>query len=167
MRGKKHKKAQTLGAAHAQTFHWPSKPPVPAFEILMADISHSAEQLEQCEAMPTGRKQPEEPQQSGINYDLDSKWEAPIDLDLDESDDMESLCELEGDKLEKNLAALKLIEMEKRKSAWKEVLGLKTHTDWKKAERGLGYTGHSDRTHRWREKDALDQAESCKKAKAS
>ena len=62
--------------------------------------------------------------------------------------------------LDSNLAVLRLIEAEKKKSEWSGVFRAKGDMGWKAAEknRALGYNGLSDRTCRWREKEAHDRA---------
>ena len=95
----------------------------------------------------------------GVNYSPDTGWECgAVSVCLDSDD--ESLCELEGNELDSNLAVLRLIEAEKKKSEWSGVFRAKGDMGWKAAEknRALGYNGLSDRTCRWREKEAHDRA---------
>ncbi|KAG1727296.1 uncharacterized protein EDB91DRAFT_1164479, partial [Suillus paluster] len=86
--------------------------------------------------------------------------------------DGESLCELEGDGLEENLAALKAeVDALQQPAGFKfeKIMEEKTTTEWKKAEqiRALGYNGHSDRTKRRYNKIARDLADYREKRQTS
>jgi hypothetical protein len=98
----------------------------------------------------------------------------PSDGDLDSEDD-ESVCELKGDELERNLETLRArLCVEEgvgrdSKSGLEQITEVKTSTEWKKFERarGLGYNGHSERTHRRCNKEAWDRAAAREKLKTS
>ncbi|KAJ8580766.1 hypothetical protein M405DRAFT_752869 [Rhizopogon salebrosus TDB-379] len=101
-----------------------------------------------------------------LTSDSDSEYEP----DTSESgwSDGESLCELEGDESEENLAALKAkVDALQQPTSFKfeKILEGKTAAEWKKAEqnRALGYNGHSDRTKRRQNKTARDLADYRKK----
>jgi len=186
MKEKKYKHALSSKAVHAQAFRWPPKLPTTNSQAMTADIEPSEVAAERS-VMAAISEQPvlileatddclthrpkldlsseaaDSEYTGGINHDPDMDWEAPVDSDLE---DTESLCELEGEELEKNLAALQLLVAEKsRKSEWSKVFG---PADWKRAEknRALGYNGHSDWTRRLREKEARDRATASEKVKA-
>ena len=166
MKGRKHK---ALKAAHARTFRWPQKPPVPSSEAVGEDIPSSPDveylthaqldlNLQSESALPSNSSE----YTGGVNYHSDTNWPhgaVSVCSDSDLNSD-ESLCELEGNELDSNLAALQLIEAERIKSEWFRVFKPKEAMEWKAAEknRALGYNGHSDQTCRWREKEAHDRA---------
>ncbi|KAH7902939.1 hypothetical protein BJ138DRAFT_1120921 [Hygrophoropsis aurantiaca] len=117
----------------------------------------------------------------GVNTMLpsDSEYETDPHSDFEEDgmeSDLESLCELEGNELDANLAAIGAAtcvtqgsQSPPTTSMHNELLIPKTMASWKKAERNraLGYNGHSERTQRRRDKEARDRAEKREKLKNS
>lgn len=115
MKGRKHK---ALKAAHAQTFRWPQKPPVPSFEAVGSeDIPSSPDveylthaqldlDLQSESALPSDSSE----YTGGVDYHSDTNWLCGAVSVCSDSDSDESLCKLEGNELDSNLAALRLIE---------------------------------------------------------
>ena len=99
----------------------------------------------------------------------DSEYEP--DSDCSEDDDSESVVELEGDELEQNLSGLRkeLKELAKQTPYEKVVAASSMSAEkWRKADRSLGYTGTSQRTHqRWYAKAARDAENIRRAAKVS
>ena len=105
----------------------------------------------------------------GVDYDCtDSEYEP--DSDCSEDDDSESVIELEGDELEENLAGLRkeFEELEKQTPYEKVVAASSMSAEkWRKADRSLGYTGTSQRTHQRHAKAARDAENVRRSAKVS
>ncbi|KAG2038703.1 hypothetical protein BDR03DRAFT_1009681 [Suillus americanus] len=101
--------------------------------------------------------------------DTGDKYETDSNADSKRSE-CDSLCKLEGSKLEENLRELReeVIALGTPvDSLFNKISKPKTGAVWKKAERNrsLGYNGLSGRTQRQRDKAARDQAEQQKKMK--
>ena len=96
----------------------------------------------------------------GVNHDPSSDHSDAYTEILDPESDATSLCELNGDELEENLAALRLTDDTLKQSTcsngWRGIFGKKSMGEWKKAEsnRALGYNGQSKRAIRRKEKEA-------------
>jgi len=183
------KKSYRLKAAHARTFRWKSDlaptqqgPSVPCDEIATDNTSeHSIPPVEQISVLNAPATTINKLAHGfdcgytgGVNHDpssdhLDVCTEI---LDLADSDAM-SLCELDGNELEENLAALRLsedmLEQSTCSNGWKGIFGKKSTEEWKKAEsnRALGYNGHSKRAKRQKEKETRDRAAAKEKIKSS
>src|SRR6267154_5737149 len=90
----------------------------------------------------------------------------------DDNSEPEQLGEMEGDKLETNLQALKaamdsLEVLPQNPTKFDEILSDRSLKDWENAEKKLGYTGNSSRTQWQRDKEAQDWAEIREAAKTS
>jgi hypothetical protein len=94
----------------------------------------------------------------GVNMDMSDSDEEGSDW---VDSDAESLSEFSGSELDVNLEELQQEAEDLRKPMvnWK-IMERKSPKEWAKAEknRGLGYTGLSDRTRQRREKEARDRA---------
>ncbi|KAI6043307.1 hypothetical protein EDC04DRAFT_2600198 [Pisolithus marmoratus] len=142
--GKKH---YQLKAAHAQASRW--KAHTSSTTVfgeaapckIVTDENSSLPLIEMCQLIL--------PQQILMNSPMALTDTCEL-LDSDGSD-AASLCELDGDELEENLAALgQSVEMMNKPnpSGWNETFQVKTTKEWEKLEknRSLGYSGHSDQT---------------------
>ncbi|KAL4062951.1 hypothetical protein V8B97DRAFT_1877292, partial [Scleroderma yunnanense] len=103
------------------------KPPVPASEVVKEDILNSPQVKNLTCAQLDLNLWSESALSSdleytgGVNYHPDTNWQCGAVSVCPDSND-ESLCKLEGNEFNSNLAALQLIEAEKIKSEWNEVL---------------------------------------------
>jgi len=105
----------------------------------------------------------------GVNCDiLDSEYDSCAESS---GDDLESLEELEGDALDKNLHELQA-EVESlgaAPSSYELITAPKSAKEWQRVEKNcsLGYTGTSTRTKQHKGKAAREQAVVQNKAKSS
>ncbi|KAG1721391.1 uncharacterized protein EDB91DRAFT_1176340 [Suillus paluster] len=163
------KKYQKSKASHARIARWTANTHIslPSRAPSVADAAENDDEFmdSQSDCGYTG----------GVNVEvLSSDSESEYEPNTSESEwsDGESLCELEGDGLEENLAALKAeVDALQQPAGFKfeKIMEEKTATEWKKAEqiRALGYNRHSDRTKRRYNKIARDLADYREKRRTS
>ncbi|KAG2355595.1 hypothetical protein BDR07DRAFT_1381385 [Suillus spraguei] len=150
------KKHNNIKATQARAAHWPNKPIPPSH----SQAEHKIDSDDKSDCGYLG----------GINTNYYSDSDSDYKPDTSESEwsDGESLCELGGNDLEENLAALR-VEAESL-HGYPVAIPLfekKTAVEWERAEknRALGYNGHSGRTKRRHDKAARELAEYREKRK--
>ena len=154
------KKYQKIGAAHARAARW--MPRTQDSNLLTSEHLETTS----CPTVASADEDPEpeifilESDESDCGYQggVSFTHESDVEVELADSGeaDGESVDELEGEELERNLQELREKE---QKMLWDGVfVAQRTKKEWEKAEGkwNLGYNGLSCRTQRRREKAARD-----------
>lgn len=175
------KKQQKLKAAHARISRWPNltqRGSATSCGKATGRNEDSARPVEETSAAAPAEDNELTPDMDdgytgGVNHNPDNDHSDGCMELLDSDGDAESLCELDGDDLEKNLAALRLSEGGLTESTctnnWSQIFGKISKEQWEKAEsnRALGYNGQSKRSKRRKEKEARERADVNEKMKSS